>query len=123
MTALTALVPLDRSQRVLRPLGTDFSNRLPQTLADGTVRLTNINDNVVWNARNFIRGPGAWNQDISLFKTFQIKERIRTRFTADFFNAVNHPVDGGVSSTTGLQDLSVQANDPRIIQFTLRVEW
>lgn len=123
MTKLVALVPLDRSQRVLRPLGSDFSNRLSQLLADGSSRLTNINDNVVWNARNFFRGPGAWNQDISLFKSFQIKERLRTRFTADFFNAVNHPVDGGVNSTTGLQDLSVQSNDPRIIQFSLRVEW
>ena len=105
------------------PLGSDFTNRIPQVLADGSVRLTNVNDNVVWNARNFFRGPGAWNQDISLFKTFSIRERVRTRFTADFFNAVNHPLDGGVNNSTGLQDLSVQPNDPRVIQLSLRVEW
>ena len=122
-TALQALVPLNRALRVVRPIGSDFSNRVPQLLANGTYRLTSITDNVNWNARNFFRGPGAWNQDISLFKNFRITERLKTRFTADFFNALNHPNDGGVSGSTGLQDLSVQSNDPRIIQFSLRVEW
>jgi len=120
---LEQLVPVDRSQRILRPLGADFSNRVPVQLANGTVRLTSITDNVNWSARNFFRGPGAWNQDISLFKTFQITERIKTRFTADFFNALNHANDVNPSSTTGLQDLSVQNNEPRIIQLSLRVEW
>jgi hypothetical protein len=122
-TKLQQLVPLDRSQRVLRPVGTTFTNQIPQVLGDGSVRLTSISDNVNWNARSFFRGPGAWNQDLSIFKTFQITERVKTRFTADFFNALNHANDGGVNSTTGLQDLSVQSNDPRIIQFSLRVEW
>ena len=94
-----------------------------QLLANGSVRLTTIGDNVNWNARNFFRGPGAWNEDLSLFKSFRITERIKTRLTGDFFNAFNHPNDVNPSSTTGLQDLSVQANYPRIIQFTLRVEW
>jgi hypothetical protein len=120
---LQQLVPVDRSQRVLRPLGPQFDNRVPQTLADGTVRLTPITEMVNWNARNFYRGPGAFNQDFSVFKTFTITERVRTRFTADFFNVFNHPVDVTPNDMTGLQDLSRQANDPRIIQFSLRVEW
>lgn len=118
-----ALVPVDRSQRVLRPVGADFTNRIPQLLANGTVRLTTVNDMVNWNARNFFRGPGAWNTDVSIFKNFQITERIKTRFTADFFNALNHPNDYDPSGSTGLQDLSGQNNDPRIVQFSLRVEW
>ena len=52
-----------------------------------------------------------------------VSERIRTRLTADFFNALNHPVDVAPNPSTGLQDLSTQANAPRIIQFSLRVEW
>jgi hypothetical protein len=32
-------------------------------------------------------------------------------------------VDNPPDSTTGLQDLYYQANDPRIIQFSLRLEW
>jgi hypothetical protein len=120
---LAALIPPDRSQRVLRALGPSFDNRLPMALADGTVRNTGITDMVNWNARNFFRGPGSWNTDFSVFKTISITENVRTRVTADFFNALNHPVDGAPDGTTGLQDLSRQANDPRIIQFSLRVEF
>ncbi|MGE5644253.1 MAG: TonB-dependent receptor domain-containing protein [Acidobacteriota bacterium] len=120
---LLALVPADPAQRILRPLGPEFDNRIPQTLADGSVRMTDVSDMVNWNARNFFRGPGAWNQDISVFKTIPIRESLRVRFTADFFNALNHPVDVAPNAETGLQDLSIQANDPRIIQFSARVEW
>jgi len=120
---LQQLVPLDRSKRVLRPVGSKFNNRIPQVLADGTVRETRITDNVNWNARNFFRGPGFWGMDFSVFKWFNITERIRTRFTADFFNVFNHPNDVNPNPTTGLQDLSRSANEPRIIQFSLRVEW
>ena len=120
---LQQLIPVDRSQRVLRPLGANFDNKLPQVLSNGTVVATSLGDIVNWNARNFFRGPGSWNQDLSLFKNISITERIRTRLTADFFNALNHPVDVPPNSSTGLQDLSTQANAPRIIQFSLRVEW
>jgi hypothetical protein len=45
------------------------------------------------------------------------------RFTADFFNLFNHPNDKVPNTTTGLVDLSQQNNDPRIIQFSARLEW
>jgi hypothetical protein len=121
--ALQGLVPVDRGQRVLRPLGKNFDNRIEQRLADGTVRETSITDMLNWNARNFFRGPGAFNQDLSIFKQIPITEKIRARFTADFFNVFNHPLDLAPNDTTGLQDLSRQSNDPRIIQFSMRVEW
>lgn len=76
-----------------------------------------------WSARTFFRGSGAFNQDLSIFETIPITERFRTRITADFFNVFNHPVDIAPNDTTGLQDLIRQDNDPRIIQFSLRVEW
>jgi hypothetical protein len=122
--ALQALVPADRSQRILRPLNpARGDNRLPQTLADGTIRLTNINDAVNWNARNFYMGARAFNVDMSIFKNFTIREDMTVRFTADFFNAFNTPNDPNPEVTTGLQDLGVQTNDPRIIQFSLRFNW
>ena len=122
--ALQALVPSDRSQRILRPLNpARGDNRLPQTLANGTIRLTNINDTVNWNARNFFMGAGAFNVDMSIFKTFTIREDMNVRFTADFFNAFNTPNDVNPNATTGLQDLGTQPNDPRIIQFSLRFNW
>ncbi len=128
--ALQRLVALDPRQRVLRQLGPNADNRLPQLLANGSTVATPITDTLNWNARAFYRGPGAWNSDIAVFKNFRITENARARLSADFFNVFNHPVDGNPNATTGLQDLSVQANDgsgnaagPRIIQFSLRFEW
>jgi hypothetical protein len=120
---LQKLIPLDRAQRVLRPVGVDFDNRVAQRLADGTVRLTTVTDMLNWNARNFFRGPGAWNDDVSVFKYFDVTEAVKVRFTADFFNFFNHPNDLPPDPTTGLQDLSRQPNAPRILQFSLRVQW
>lgn len=117
---LQELIPVNRAQRVLKPVGDAFDNQVRQPLANGTLRLTTITDNLNWNARNFFRGPGSWNQDVSLFKNFPMGEHYNLRFTADFFNVVNHPIDVAPDGTTGLQDLSRQANQPRIIQFSLR---
>ncbi|MBI4890851.1 MAG: TonB-dependent receptor [Acidobacteria bacterium] len=121
--ALQALIPLDRSKRVMHPLGPLFANQVPQVLANGTVRNTSVTEMVNWNARAFYRGPGAWNVDFSVFKNFSITERVKLRFTADFFNGLNHPNDASPDGTTGLQDLSVQTNSPRTIQFSLRLSW
>ncbi len=120
---LQELVPASQANRVLRPIGPGLDNRLSQPLSNGTTRLTPVGATVNPNARSFFRGPGFWNLDVSLFKNFALGERAQLRFTADFFNAPNHPTDGGPNATTGLQDLSTQSNQPRIIQFSARVSW
>ena len=123
-TALQQLVPIDRSKRILRPVGSAFDNRIAQTLANGSVRQTPIGDTVNWNSRAFFRGPGEWNVDSSVFKNFQLSEKLRLRFSADLFNVFNHQNDAGPNSTTGLQDLSVSGpGGPRIIQFSLRLTY
>jgi hypothetical protein len=122
LTKLQSLVPIDRSQRVMHPIGASFDNRVPVTLSNGqTVKVSY--DVLNWNAQNFFLGPRSWNEDLSLFKWFNITERIRLRFTSDFFNAFNHPNNLAPNKTTGLINLSQQANDPRIIQFSARLEW
>lgn len=123
LTQLQALVPVNRAVRVLRPLGPGLDNRIPVLLANGTTRLTSITDTVNWNARAFILGPTFWNTDASLFKTIRFSERLSARVTADFFNAFNHPNNASPNSATGLQDLSIQTNEPRIIQFSLRLSF
>ncbi|MGH9657939.1 MAG: TonB-dependent receptor domain-containing protein, partial [Bryobacteraceae bacterium] len=121
--ALQGLVPLNPGDRIYRPVGANFDNQILQRLADGTNRLTSIADNVSWNARGFLRGPGFWNVDASLFKTVPITEKVNARVTVDFFNFFNHPVDADPAGGTGLQDLSLQNNEPRIIQFSLRIQF
>jgi hypothetical protein len=118
-----SLVPEDRSQRLVRPLGPAFDNRLPLRLADGTIRLTDVTDLYNPSSRGFIVGPGAWTVDLALHKNFKLGERINGRLSADFFNFFNHPTDEPPDNTTGLQNLSRQSNSPRIIQFSLRLDW
>jgi hypothetical protein len=120
---LTALVPEDRSQRAVHPAGPNFDNRLPQVLADGTTRFTSITELYNPSPRNFYRGPGGWNLDFSIFKHFYVTEDLKLRFTADFFNIFNHPVDIDPNPSTGLVNLGRQVNEPRTIQLSLRFDW
>ena len=46
----------------------------------------------------------------------RLRKAFDLQFSADFFNAFNHPVDIDPNETTGLQDLSQQPNPPRVIQ-------
>ena len=74
--------------------------------------------------RDNIIGPGAWNDDLSLYKHFKIGEKVDLRFAADFFNLTNHPNDVAPNPTNGLQDLSQQStalNTSRQIQLSLRL--
>jgi len=40
--------------------------------------------------RNSLRGPGAWNVDASLHKTFRVTERVGMEFAADGIDVLNH---------------------------------
>jgi len=40
--------------------------------------------------RNAFRGPGAWNADFSITKSFQLSERFGLDFRAEGFNIFNH---------------------------------
>lgn len=82
-------------------------------------------------------GPGIQDTDLSLFKQFQISERLRLQFRTEFFNAFNHPnfsnpsnffVPGnsGFGQVTGtlspiLGTSSGGPGDPREIQFALKL--
>lgn len=38
-----------------------------------------------------MRGPGMWNMDLSLFRTFALNERFKLEFKAEGFNITNTP--------------------------------
>ena len=46
-----------------------------------------------------MRGPALSNLDLAVFKNFQIKERFKLQFRAEFFNALNHTVLGNPNTT------------------------
>lgn len=43
------------------------------------------------SARNPIRGPGFWNLDASIFRTFDITERLKFQIRGEGFSIINTP--------------------------------
>ncbi len=83
------------------------------------------------SGRNIILGPGYQNWDVSLFKTFPIREEKRIEFRAEFFNAWNHANPeftnpDTVAENTGTElgssayGFTAFTRPPRRIQFALK---
>ena len=72
-------------------------------------------------------GPGIENVDLSLFKSFMIKEAWRLEFRSEFFNAFNHANFTNPNATftpAGLGSFgrsTATVTDPREIQFALKL--
>jgi Carboxypeptidase regulatory-like domain/TonB-dependent Receptor Plug Domain len=76
-------------------------------------------------ARNALRGPGLAQTDVGIFKNFRFKESYKIQFRTELFNALNqvnfnNPVGTVTAATFGRL---TTANDPRLIQFGLKVDW
>jgi hypothetical protein len=92
-----------------------FSGKAPKTgtpVATGTpniydyINVSNIVDSSFYNpttalsqygpfpsnmiGRNFFRGPGYWNMDFAIHKSFNFSERMRLQLRGEFFNVFNH---------------------------------
>ena len=74
----------------------------------------------------FLRRPGLYNLDISLFKALPITERVRLIYRVEFLNAFNTPhfgLPGTTQGRAGFARINDTAGDPRQIQMSLRVEF
>jgi hypothetical protein len=70
------------------------------------------------------RGPGTANWDMSLFKTFKIRERLSAQFRAEALNAFNTPQFRGPNTAFGNSNfgkITQQANFPRYLQLGGRI--
>lgn len=84
-------------------------------------------------SRNNLRGPGYFNLDLGLGKTFPItRETVRLVFRADAFNALNHPSFStpneqnnlDITETNGIFGaIGSTASVPRVLQGSLRLEF
>jgi hypothetical protein len=83
--------------------------------------------------RNIVHGPGYQVWDLSIFKTFPLREQMRFEFRAELFNVWNHvnPLTGPTGQDGQVAPVSVElgqpqfgfvqaARDPRFIQFALK---
>ena len=76
-------------------------------------------------ARNVITGPGLADWDAALQRRFRLTEQLNVVFRADFFNVTNHPNfdrPGLIVGTTQFARIS-SAENPRLTQFALRLNW
>ena len=94
--------------------------------------------------RDLFPGPGTWQVDIGVAKTFPLSERARLEFRSEFYNIFNHPQLGqpqatfNPSNTAGFGSIintvnlntaivspitPVGSGTPREIQFALRLDF
>ena len=73
-----------------------------------------------------VRMPGVDNWDLSFLKTTKIKEATNVQFRAEFFNIFNHPQFAPPASQVDGANFGIitnQINNPRLVQFSLRVNY
>jgi hypothetical protein len=77
------------------------------------------------SARNSLLGPGRWNMDASVWRTFPLTERYKMDLRAEAFNLFNHPQFGNpattLSNTSTLGRITTLAYGPRILQLALKL--
>jgi hypothetical protein len=78
------------------------------------------------SGRNNVIGPKYTDLDLTLSRTFHIAERFNGQFRAESFNLLNHPnflnpLSTGAQFGTSTFGTITQANNPRDLQFSLRI--
>lgn len=79
-----------------------------------------------------LSGPRFVNTDFSAFKSFRLTERYTLQFRSEFFNLWNHAQFGLTGNGVFMQDVNSSStfgavnetvNNPRVIQFALRLDF
>jgi len=126
--AVTPLIPWGSTAMPANaPAGTNVStywdtNTVWIPLKDGTTVRTSDFTGVPNPFQNQWR-PSVlqWGQDASLFKTISIKENVRLRINADFFNVFNHPGNPNNVGSDGMETTRSSGNSPRTLQLSMRL--
>jgi len=72
--------------------------------------------------RNSVYGPGQIDWDMAVSRAFQLRERWKLEFRADFFNIMNHGNPSGVGTTVsnGTFGTITSFTGPRFIQMAMK---
>ena len=73
--------------------------------------------------RNIVTGPGSWNLDAALWRTFPIRENLKLDLRWEAFNVLNHARFGNPNTvlSNGTFGQITTALDPRIMQVAMKV--
>jgi hypothetical protein len=94
-----------------------FNTACFQPVPQGAVRPGNA-------GRGVIRGPGFFNMDTFLYKTFDVTERVKTQFRFETYNTLNWVNPNGFASTNITSTVFGQISSfraPRRIQLALKL--
>lgn len=110
------------------PAGTNIStywdtNNVWIPLKNNTVQRTTYNTGLNPWRNQYFPGPLQWNQDVSLYKRFRVREGMEVRFNFDAFNVFNHPNNNSSVGSTGILDTRGQSNTARQLQLAIRFSW
>ena len=119
-TALPANAPANTNLRSFWD-----TNTVWVPLSNGTVQRTTYNNNLHPWRNQYINGPHQWFLDASLFKFVPINERVRLRFSVDFFNVLNNPNNPNLATATtdGILATRNSGSPARVTQLSLRLNW
>jgi hypothetical protein len=77
--------------------------------------------------RNQFYGPGYWNYNMSLFRTFRLPRGTQLQFKVEGFSLPNHPIwnqpNGSVTSGSFMRITSVRDISSRYVRFGLKLEF
>jgi hypothetical protein len=82
------------------------------------------------SGRNILRGPGFQNWDVTLLKTFIVREKMRLQFRAESFNVLNHANFTSINTTVAFNAAGAASNGfggvngagpGRVMEFALKL--
>ena len=108
------------------PAGQASLSNAPWSVASTAPQFGNL-------GKNTMTGPGTNNWDLSLYRTFVFKERVRTMFRLETYNSFNHTQFNGINSTAQFNTAGQQINTAfllpnsarpaRYVQIAMRVSF
>jgi hypothetical protein len=115
-------------------IGNDYADVIGNPAAPGTNQVQEFFNTAAFTqaiigtfgnvGRNSLRGPAFFDVDTSVFRNFNLTERYRLQFRAEAFNTENRPnfqnPNATVSSGVTFGRITA-ANDPRVLQFALKL--
>jgi hypothetical protein len=110
------------SQRVNQVLGNPYGDKSVKNFLNPSAFALPAMGTLGNLGNNNIAGPGTWQFDAALSRSFQLREAKRVEFRAEAFNVTNamHMNDPVVNLNSATFGQVLSAKDPRIMQFALK---
>jgi hypothetical protein len=122
LPAIGSSTTISTGQRVSQVLASPYGNSTPGNFLNAAAFAQPALGTFGNAGIGSVKGPGFWQFDLSLSRTFQIREAQKVEFRAEAFNLTNKFImtDPTVDLNSNLFGKVTVARDPRIMQFALK---